>query len=467
MEYICYECVGEEYLRHEILANGNVNECSFCGEDENHCFTLKEIIEKVEFVILENYERTAQDPDFWEEFMSRETGWDRDGQIVYDILINDFDFNPEAAAEISEYLQKKHYDHSAAEMYEESEFGQDTHYKIKSVSSQGWISQWEEFKRIIKYESRFFNKNISNTLVNIFHEIELITTIDGVSVVTTIGPNSEIKSLFRARTFYSTDKILETLTNPSKFLGPPPSTNATTGRMNAKGISVFYGSTNKDVAIAEVRPPVGSNVITAQFDLLQPVKLLNFELLNEVIDSLSVFHPDYKSRMEKIAFLTHFSTLITYPVMPGDEELEYLPTQAIADFLTERYDGLIFPSVQVNFSDKNNVVLFNKSSRVEEFKPKKGNHFSSHHSIGDPDDPYEEFYIFEGKNKSEVTEDSKIVTDSRDCTLRLNVESITVNKITAVDYIKTETTVSHMFLQDLGDTTDSTGSEFSDFSFIM
>lgn len=460
MEYICYECVREEYLHHEILSNGNVNECSFCGEDENHCFTLQEIIEKVEFVILENYERTAQYPDFWEELMSRETGWDRDGQIVNDILINDFDFNPEAATEISEYLQKKHYDQSEAEMSEESEFGQETHYKIKSVSSQGWINQWEEFKRIIKYESRFFNKNMSKTLVNIFYEIEQITTIDGLSVVTTIGPNSEIKSLFRARTFYSRDKILETLTNPSKLLGPPPSTNATTGRMNAKGISVFYGSTNKDVAIAEVRPPVGSNVITAQFDLLQPVKLLNFGLLNKVIDRLSVFHPDYKSRMEKIAFLTHFSTLITHPVMPGDEELEYLPTQAIADYLTDLYDGIIFPSVQVNFSDKNNVVLFNKSSRVEEFKSQDGNYLSSHHSLGDPEDPYEEFYIFEKKNKILIKEDSKTTSDFRDCTLRLKIDSIEVNRITAVDYVKTETKVSHSILQDF-DTPD-----FEDFPFI-
>lgn len=445
MKYICCECIGEEYLKREISLNGNSHKCYFC-EEKNNCFNLKEVINKVEYVILENYDRTREYPDYWEELKAEEDGWYRDGQILHDILINDFEFNSKAALEISEYLQEKHYNHSAAEIGEESEFGPDTHYEIKSVSRQRWISQWEQFKKIIKYESRFFNKNINETLENIFSEIEQITTRDGSSVVTTIGPNSEIKLLFRARTFFSSDKILETLINPSKLLGPPPSSIATSGRMNAKGISVFYSSTNKEVAVAEVRPPVGSNVVVAQFEIIRPLKLLNFELLNKVVDRLSVFHPDYKNRMEKVAFLTHFSTLITQPVMPGDEELEYLPTQAIADYLTEFYDGIIFPSVQVNYVDRNNVVLFHKSSRVEEFKPEPGNYFEAKHSIGDPDDPYEEFYILERRDKNKKSEESKVITDFRECNLRLDIESIVVNKIIAVNYIKTEQTVSHIVL---------------------
>ncbi|MGI9580733.1 RES domain-containing protein [Chryseobacterium sp. RRHN12] len=464
MKYICCDCVGEEYLNREILIKGDFNECYFC-EEENNCLTLKDLINKVEYTILENYERTAEYPDFWEELMSKEDGWYRNGQTVNDILINNFDFNPDAAIEISEFLQEKHYNHSAAEIGEESDFGPDTHYEIKSISSHRWLSQWEQFKKIIKYESRFFNKNINETLENIFNEIEQITTRDGASVVTTIGPNNEIKSLYRARTFFSMDKVIETLTNPSNLLGPPPPTIATTGRMNAKGISVFYSSTNKEVAIAEVRPPVGSNVIVAQFDLIRPLKLLNFELLNKVIARLSVFDPNYKNRMEKVAFLTHFSSLITQPVMPGDEELEYLPTQAIADYLTELYDGIIFPSVQVDLIDRNNVVLFNKSSRVEEFKPEPGNYLEAEFSIGDPDDPYEEFYIIEKKDKNETNKESKITTDLRECSLRLDIKSIAVNKITAVNYTKIEQTVSHMILQDFDDLTDTTGSDCGDFPF--
>lgn len=67
-------------------------------------------------------------------------------------------------------------------------------------------------------------------------------------------------------------------------------------------------------------------------------------------------------------FLRSLSQRITRPVMPDDEAFEYLPTQAIADFLaTEnelRLDGIVFPSVQAA-RDVVNVVLFHKAAGVE------------------------------------------------------------------------------------------------------
>ncbi|MCB2401972.1 RES family NAD+ phosphorylase [Rhizobium ruizarguesonis] len=51
------------------------------------------------------------------------------------------------------------------------------------------------------------------------------------------------------------------------------------------------------------------------------------------------------------------------PVMPDDQEFDYLPTQAVADFLATEtvtpLDGIIFPSVQVA-GGKQNVVLFTR-----------------------------------------------------------------------------------------------------------
>ena len=48
----------------------------------------------------------------------------------------------------------------------------------------------------------------------------------------------------------------------------------TGGRMNAAGISVFYGATDDETAIAGVRPPVGSWVATATFEVIRPLRLL-------------------------------------------------------------------------------------------------------------------------------------------------------------------------------------------------
>ena len=67
-------------------------------------------------------------------------------------------------------------------------------------------------------------------------------------------------------------------------------------------------------------------------------------------------------------FLKSLSDRITRPVMPNDEDFEYLPTQAISDFLATEasvpLDGILFPSVQAA-GNALNVVLFHKSARVE------------------------------------------------------------------------------------------------------
>jgi hypothetical protein len=52
--------------------------------------------------------------------------------------------------------------------------------------------------------------------------------------------------------------------------------------------------------------------------------------------------------------------------MPNDEAFDYLPTQAVADFLASgNLDGILFPSAQ-SAEVGLNVVLFQKASFVEE-----------------------------------------------------------------------------------------------------
>ena len=147
--------------------------------------------------------------------------------------------------------------------------------------------------------------------------------------------------------------------------------------MNACGISVFYGATDPSVAIAEVRPPVGSNAAVAKFNIIRPLRLLDLTALEDVHDGGSIFDPFLKGRLERAAFLQSLGKRITKPVMPDDEAFDYLATQAIADFLaTEnepRLDGIIFQSAQ---SKKGrNVVLFHKAARVAELELPDGTEF--------------------------------------------------------------------------------------------
>jgi hypothetical protein len=137
--------------------------------------------------------------------------------------------------------------------------------------------------------------------------------------------------------------------------------------MNPHGISVFYGATEPAVAIAEVRPPVGSSVLVGSFEVTRQLTLLDLTAAADVNVVGSVFDPSFGKRLEHAMFLRSLSKRITEPVMPDDELLDYLPTQAIADFLASQtdpaLDGIVFPSSQASGVARN-VVLFHKAARV-------------------------------------------------------------------------------------------------------
>ena len=137
--------------------------------------------------------------------------------------------------------------------------------------------------------------------------------------------------------------------------------------MNAHGISVLR-ATDAGVAIAEVRPPVGSQVAIATFEIIRPLRLLDITAFETIVENGSIFDEQMAIRMERAVFLQSLSRRIARPVMPDDEALDYLPTQAIADYLATRshleVDGIMFSSTQSPIHALN-VVLFHKAARVE------------------------------------------------------------------------------------------------------
>jgi len=259
-------------------------------------------------------------------------------------------------------------------MGEETEFSSDSYYEERGASDRAWQEEWRGFEQSLKTEARFFSRIAASHLASVFGGIDKLMTTDGRPLVVDAGAQLELDHLYRARVFQAHDKLMEALCRPDLHLGSPPASLASAGRMNARGISVFYGTTEATVAIAEVRPPVGSKVAVARFNIIRPLRLLDLTALEKVQDGGSIFDPSLKERLERVAFLQSLGRRITRPVMPDDEVFDYLATQAIADFLaTENdplLDGIIFRSAQVK--DGRNVVLFQKAARVETMELPRG-----------------------------------------------------------------------------------------------
>jgi hypothetical protein len=444
-DFICYQCVREDYLQNEIKKKGKRAKCAFCNQVKRS-YTLLQMADRIEAVLLDHFEVTPRDPSDWEYYkyyVDKENTdfWYRDGQTVGEILIDEFEIDKTAAAEIADMLESRHADMDAWAAGDETEFDSEAQYERKGISDGAWAAEWDRFSEILKTESRFFNEPATKILRAIFDGLETVKTYRGHSVLTKIGPGTKTERLFRARVFQNRGKLLEALCKPDQLLSGPPSVFAMSGRMNARGISVFYGATEATVALAEVRPPVGSKVAVASFKILPSLQLLDLRELNSVSDWASVFDPDYLTKMEKAVFLRHLAERMTAPVMPDDEIFDYLPTQAVADYLasqtTINYDGIIYPSVQVS-GDHINIVLFHKSARVEDVLLK---HCTTVHA---DDISYEEEGTYTSYQVTEIIParakkmppkaDDEPTKDSRPICLAIDLESIEVHEIKAVQY---------------------------------
>jgi hypothetical protein len=242
--------------------------------------------------------------------------------------------------------------------------------------------------------------------------------------------------------------------------------------MNASGISVFYGALAPPTAIAEVRPPVGSDVVVATFEVLRSLRVLNLDALRQIIIRRSYFDPNCRPLEERAAFLDLLSNKMTRPVMPEREQADYLVTQVIADYLASEHelDGILYPSVQVAadlpVEHRTNIVLFHRASRVEEIEVQKGTQLSASHRQYDDEGEDSEFVVYEdvtaqcpppvqtpndlfGLNLDpEVIVIPERFPDQRQSSLRLVVKAVSVHHVDAVHFSTTEFPVTRYRIED-------------------
>jgi len=366
LKFVCSECVVERYLQ-DYLDFDDTDECSYC-QKESGVVPLEALIEQCRESALSSFEVVEQPRsvylhnhapigEHWTDVLHRVLG-------CSDELIND----------IGEVLWDGWRD-------------EDPYFREGASASIDMTYEWREMERSLREEARFVNPAVTRVLEQVFGNVDQLHLRGSRSAIFTIGPGQPLHTFKRARVFSSDSSVEEALLHPERFLGPPPSGVGAAGRMNAKGVSVFYGATNDRTAIAEVRPPVGSYVVTAAFQVTRPLRLLNLGALNKTRpDSrLSYFDPQRVEQAKRAAFLASLKNQLLIPVMPDLADHGYLITQAIADYLsmhpTLNLDGIYFPSIQLGKRDDvapgHNVILFNKASGVHHTDSKYKAEFAS------------------------------------------------------------------------------------------
>lgn len=448
--FICKECVGDEFLKERISKEGEKRTCSYCKKAQK-AVSLVLLAEEIHYAIEKHFNLTPTEPDGLEYALLKDKesdySWTRKGEEVKFLIEDIVEISDELAEDVQKYLSL-YYGGNPMD-FEEDPYGDEACYEEKSPESYFFQESWDSFCNEVRFKARYFGSSTIEVLDTLFSNLVNLKTFNGTSVIVNAGPNTQYSHILRARVCHTQNDLIKVLKNPIKELGSPPSKYAKRGRLNSEGISVFYGAESSDTCIAEVRPPVGSNVVIGKFQVIRSLRLLNLDLLTQVYARGSFFDPEYKKRIEHVAFLKHLVDEFTKPVMPGDEAFEYLPTQIVAEYLAEKVepklDGIIFRSSQSEGEVKN-ITLFQNTCQIKQFEisPKiKVNLGYGWYSEDNFDDS---ITIIEGlsDSKKKLNSEDKLVFndniedvffDNYEPTLLLDVKSgIDVRKIKSVRY---------------------------------
>lgn len=366
-KYLCLSHFDNQHLINLLTPLSTKGRCSYCGKKSN-VIDLADFIETVcarlvEYIGPIDNEGLYLASSFMDDEEEDVPGWTKRGPYI--------------APDNVEY-----YDSGRDVMYD-FDLCTDNEVLNKDIEDclyvEGWIRRdptglpmkdkmifsWKAFASLVKSKLRYtffrseeYYEDIDG---NYYRGNDIIADISSmVGVVRRLLPVGT--KLYRGRPKDGKAPYME-----FKDLTAPPSKSAKNNRMNPQGISLFYGSLDKETPISEIQNYLddkSKNIFLGEFET---TKELN------IIDLCSIPTPDFwmceNGDWQKYSFLRSFHDEISKPVDPNDEVIDYIPTQVFSEYLRyiqktdsgKKYDGIIYKSSQTN---KKNIVLFydNKTS---------------------------------------------------------------------------------------------------------
>jgi RES domain len=123
----------------------------------------------------------------------------------------------------------------------------------------------------------------------------------------------------------------------------PLRNSAHEGRVNPRGIPCLYAASNKETAVAEVRPWLGALVSVAQLGLARELRVVNCCDDNDKQFELYLEEPAPEDR-EKAVWRA-IGRAFSEPVSSDPGIAEYVATQVLAEhFRKLGYDGVVYKS---------------------------------------------------------------------------------------------------------------------------
>lgn len=326
----CSECFSSEYLRTIIQTNASeIGNCNFCGTNNIRLYDPRELL--LFFRNLFDLYAISDSTIFHAKPLEMQILLDfpnkifkiEDTTIIRQLILKIIEDETDS---FSELLQKN--------VYIECLVNPST----KNEASILEIS-WEKFVDEIKFENRFHIKNaIDLTKLEI-----LLKQLD--------------RKFVKGKIFYRA-RISEKQGFSIKDMGNPPKHLTKAGRANPQGISYLYLANDVDTTIFETRAALFDFVSIGEFRLNEDITLINLHE-TDLYDPMLLADKDMlKDFIILYPFVSRLEKEISKPNRRTDNELDYLPTQYLSEFIKSLgFDGVIYKS-SVN-PKGHNLAIFN------------------------------------------------------------------------------------------------------------
>jgi hypothetical protein len=356
--YICAKCLTDKFLKQYIRNHSVQSTCDYCGKKSKKNIAAE--FDGVMRLIMDGINFYWHDPG---NEIAYDGGYQADTKDTEDILHElGITENDKVFRDIEESIRNT--------QWIEREYYYGTEDEIMSYG-------WTAFREAVLHRSRYlFLASMKDKCVSA--EISPADFLDRLAyilnnkleefVVHTITKNKIIFRVRKGKERYTT----------AKSLGTPPSQDAIlSNRMSPAGISMFYGSFDKETAIIESGTSNNdANIVSiGTFLPLRPLRLLN---LYKLPDIPSVFDSERQQLIYPLRFLKSFSYDIAQPIeRDGREHIDYVPSQIVTEYFRHIYrtnsdkqlDGILYKSAKNE--SKSSCVLFLENHQASDQKEEK------------------------------------------------------------------------------------------------
>lgn len=206
-------------------------------------------------------------------------------------------------------------------------------YKKREIITAKANNYWDSFTEEIISKNRFFPnhpitefiKSYAGTHKTVLSKGTLLYRARNIDITSSSTDNLGIVKYLQGQDFGE----FEGFDEQNSFA--PPSNSASAGRINPERIVYLYTACEVITAIAETRPKLLDQISVAKIELLQDITLVDLR-------------PNYNN--DSIDFSSELIRNITTAFSrPCKNELEYIPTQFISEYIKSLgYDGVLFQS---------------------------------------------------------------------------------------------------------------------------